>query len=115
MSDLSTISVQNHNAIEQWRDCLERGELPISAGARVNPQLRARRHALSDLMCNLQLRDEQHALLDGNHEDPALRQLREDGLVEVDGDYLKMTEAGRYTLHQVWGDASPSFRWKNLV
>lgn len=115
MTDLSTICVQNHADINLWRESLERGELPMSAAARLSPKVRARRHALSDLMCNLHLTDDQHALLDGDREYTALQTLRDDGLIEVDGDRLTMTEVGRYTLHQVWGDSSPTHRWRTIV
>jgi oxygen-independent coproporphyrinogen-3 oxidase len=114
-SDLSTICVQNHNGIEQWRDSLERGALPVSAGARVSPALRARRHALSDLLCNLHLDDQQKALFGGAEMDPVLQALREDGLLDINGSQLTMTEAGRYTLHHLFGDASPVYRWRDVV
>ncbi|EAQ96266.1 radical SAM protein [Congregibacter litoralis] len=115
MTDLSSICVQNHADIEQWRESLERGELPMSAAARLSPNLRARRHALSDLMCNLHLDDDQHTLLDPKQEYPALQALKEDGLVEIEGDKLTMTEAGRFTLHQAWGDSSPVYRWRSFA
>jgi oxygen-independent coproporphyrinogen-3 oxidase len=114
-SDISTICVQNHHGIEQWRESLERGELPVSAGARMSPGARARRHALSDLMCNLQLDDQQHALYNGDQVDPALLALKEGGLVEINGSRLVMTEAGRYAMHHICGDASPTYRWRDVV
>ncbi|MFK8042018.1 radical SAM protein [Congregibacter sp.] len=115
MTDISSICVQNHADIAQWRESLERGELPMSAAARLSPNVRARRQALSDLMCNLHLTDDKHALLDGSQDYPALKALKEDGLVEIDGDRLTMTEAGRYTLHQACGDSSPMYRWRAIA
>lgn len=114
MTDLSSICVQNHADVGLWRECLERGELPMSAAARLSPNVRARRHALSDLMCNLHLTDDQNTLLNAEEEVPALQILREDGLLEVEGNKLTMTEAGRYTLHQAWGDSSPTYRWRTI-
>ena len=31
------------------------------------------------------------------------------------GDSVTVTESGRYTLHQLWGDASTSYRWSSLL
>ncbi|WP_439106997.1 radical SAM protein [Congregibacter sp.] len=115
MTDLSSICVQNHANIDQWSESIERGELPMSAAARLSPNVRARRHALSDLMCNLHLNDDQHTLLDPNQEYPAIKALTEEGLIEVEGNRLTMTEAGRYTLHQAWGDSSPVYRWRTIA
>lgn len=115
MTDLSTICVQNHADIGHWRESLERGELPMSAAARLSPNVRAQRHALSDLMCNLSLKDEQHALVGSEKEFQALQALRSEGLIEVQGDEVKMTEVGRYTLHQAWGDSSPTYRWRTIA
>jgi oxygen-independent coproporphyrinogen-3 oxidase len=115
VSDLANMSVQNHADIGTWRDSLENGQLPIFAGSPISPLLRARRHALSDLMCNLRIENADSTLLSDGGEDPALQALREDGLVEIDGSNVSITEAGRYTLHQLWGDASPTYRWSEIA
>lgn len=110
-SDLSQISVRNFNKISDWSDAIKQGRLPVSVGQLITPETHARRVALSDLMCNLELNDRQHALNDAGHEDPMLTALRQDGIVEVNGDKLRVTAEGRYKLHQLWGDASPTYRW----
>jgi oxygen-independent coproporphyrinogen-3 oxidase len=111
VSELSTICVQNHPDIEAWRERLEQGELPVRAGQIMSPAARARRHALSDLMCNLQIDNAEQLTRDGEEGDPALLALRDDGFVEISGNRVSITEAGRYSLHQLWGDSSPSYRW----
>ena len=114
-SDLPTISVRNYPDIEQWRASLERGEFPVGDGQVLSTEARARRHALSDLMCNLKLTGEGHQALGNPEGDPALKLLCDDGLIEMHGDSVTVTESGRYTLHQLWGDASPSYRWGSLL
>ena len=37
-----------------------------------------------------------------------VKRLCDDGLVEIHGDSVTVTESGRYTVLQLWGDASPS-------
>jgi oxygen-independent coproporphyrinogen-3 oxidase len=63
-------------------------------------------------MCNLQ-----HSSIepfDAAH-DPTLRALQEEGFVAIDAGGVSVTETGRYALHQLWGDASPSYRWGSLL
>ncbi|MFK7830894.1 MAG: radical SAM protein [Congregibacter sp.] len=110
-SDLSGISVRNHMQIEPWRDAIGKGELPIGAGQKVTQEARERRRALSDLMCNLKLHGQQYASNDGETTDPTLQALKADGIIEFDGDSVVVTESGRFKLHQVCGDASPTYRW----
>ena len=114
-SDLSTIAVRNHNGIEHWRGCIDRGELPVSRGQALSAHLRAKRHALSDLMCNLKLHDFDEILANDEEGESAIGSLERDGLVEISGRHVQVTEQGRYALHQLWGDASPSYRWNPLA
>ncbi|MEM9314327.1 MAG: hypothetical protein AAGA95_06835, partial [Pseudomonadota bacterium] len=53
--------------------------------------------------------------VDGDDATSPLRALQEDGFVEVGADGIAITETGRYALHQLWGDASPSYRWNSLI
>ncbi|MEM1190189.1 MAG: radical SAM protein [Pseudomonadota bacterium] len=115
-TDLSTICVRNHPSIETWRETLERGELPVSSGMRLTPERRSLRHALSDLMCNLHHGNAApFESVDGDDATSPLHALQEDGFVEVGADGIAITETGRYALHQLWGDASPSYRWNSLI
>jgi oxygen-independent coproporphyrinogen-3 oxidase len=115
-TDLSTISVRNQASIEDWRNALEQGRLPIESGTRLTSVDRERRHALSDLMCNLQHGNpEQFEGIESDDCDTVLGSLARDGYVEVRSSGISITETGRYALHQLWGDASPSYRWGNLL
>ncbi|MEE4276918.1 MAG: radical SAM protein [Halieaceae bacterium] len=115
-TDLSTICARNHMSIDEWRKSLEQGVLPVESGTRLTPAGRERRHALSDLMCNLQ-----HGSpatfepSDGEESATVLGNLAKDGYVEVSSNGIAITETGRYALHQLWGDASPSYRWGSLL
>jgi len=111
-SDLSTICVRNQTSIEHWRSALERGELPVDKGTPLSEEQRERRRALSDLMCNLQHSSTEP--FDVAH-DETLLALQEEGFVEINAGGVSVTETGRYALHQLWGDASPSYRWGSLV
>lgn len=111
VSDLSTITMRNQPTLEEWQRDVENGSLPVATGQLLSPKARARRHALSDLMCNLSLDDTEQSLRIDGEEDPALQALRDEGLLEIHGDRLSVTESGRFALHQSWGDSSPSYRW----
>ena len=111
-SDLSTICVRNQTSIDHWRSALERDELPVDKGTHLSEEQRERRRALSDLMCNLQ-----HSSLEpfDAAQDATLKKLQDEGFVEIDAGGVSVTETGRYALHQLWGDASPSYRWGSLL
>ena len=66
-------------------------------------------------MCNLKLHDAGEILAYGDEGESAIDSLQRDGLVEVSGRHVQVTEHGRYALHQLWGDASPSYRWNPLA
>ena len=121
-SDLETVCTRNAVSIDQWRDTLTDGRLPIEQGVRVTPQSRELRHALSDLICN-----SRHGTTEpratksppvGDRDQPqsVLSALRDDGFVELnDENGVVVTESGRRTLHQLWGDSSPAYRWNGLL
>jgi oxygen-independent coproporphyrinogen-3 oxidase len=113
VSDLSQICVRNHPSVENWRGALEKGSLPVYEGERLSATQRAQRHALSDLMCNLESR-ELPALLD-ERIGKAIQPLVDDGLIEVSKDQVAITENGRFLLHRLWGDSAPVHRWSHLA
>ena len=115
VSDLPTIHARNQLTIEQWQHSLQHGQLPVEHCETMTTDDRRRRNALSDLMCNLRGDGTAFAVNDDGSRDSALQGLCENGLVELDGDRVSVTESGRYALHQLWGDASPSYRWGQPV
>jgi oxygen-independent coproporphyrinogen-3 oxidase len=106
-SDLETLCARNAMSIEQWRDAIERGEFGVDRGTVVDAHARQRRHALSDLMCNLQRKPEapDQPTKSEDNED-LLSTLMEDGLIEYGNEGLAVTDSGRVTLLQLWGRAT---------
>lgn len=112
VSDLSSITIRNHPAIDRWRDALQLGELPVAEGELLSQRDREHRHALSDLMCNLQSNN-LHPLL-GEKPSPAVQSMLDEGLLELDEGLMTVTQHGRFMLHRLWGDSSPAYRWDLL-
>lgn len=116
VTDLSAISVRNHNSIEHWRQAVEAGRLPAREGELLSREQREQRYALSDLMCNLESSSIEP--LFGVEDDDCtqtLRTLVDKGLLELDGSHVSVTEEGRFTLHRIWGDAAAGHRRDFLV
>jgi oxygen-independent coproporphyrinogen-3 oxidase len=110
VSELPGIAVENYSDIGQWSDALWVDRLPIRVGSRLSPSEVEQRRALSDLMCNMELKGCSSQVLDD--EAGPLARLRERGFIAESGaDRLAVTEQGRFALHQYWGDASPVYRW----
>jgi len=113
VSDLSSITVRNHPSVGAWRSSIDEGRLPVFEGERLDEHQRAQRYALSDLMCNLQSTAIEP--LFGNIQTPAMQSLVDEGMLELGNDKVAVTKHGRFTLHRLWGDASPGHRWDYLV
>jgi oxygen-independent coproporphyrinogen-3 oxidase len=110
VSELDSLCVQNHLLIPDWLQAMRAGSLPIRGGIHLSAADRERRNAMTDLMCNMELRD-YAALISADNENCTLNQLHQDGLVDVRADRVSVTDHGRHMLHQLWGDASPIYRW----
>ena len=110
VSELSSLYVQNHLLLPDWHEALQYSSLPIRGGMHLSTADRERRNAMTDLMCNLELRDFA-SLVSNDNENSALHQLHQDGLVDLSAERVAVTDHGRHVLHQLWGDASPLYRW----
>ncbi len=113
ISDLSSLCVQNHLLIPDWRDAMHEGSLPIRGGIRLSNADQDRRRAMNDLMCNMELQD-YTSLMNVDGQGDMLQQLNRDGLVEVSAERVSVTAHGRQVLNQRWGDASPMYRWMGI-
>jgi len=113
VSELSNLSVQNHLLIPEWREALDHGSFPLRGGVSFTSAERERRHAMNDLLCNMELKD-YAALACVGEEDGPLALLQANGLVDIQQQRVVVTPQGRHVLHGMWGDASPGFRWQNL-
>lgn len=109
ISQIGSANVQNQVQLDDWRQSIESGNLPLQSGMLVSESERRRRQAMNDLMCNLELSDYRD-LLETNGETNTLAELARDGLVQITPEKIEVTEYGRFALHQLWGDASPHFR-----
>lgn len=105
ISDLKDLCVQNHLQIAPWQDALASGTFPIRGGVRLSRRDRERREALTQLMCNMELRD-YAALFDADDEAPAAwTGYARDGLLSITAEGVSITDQGRYLLQQLWHGA----------
>lgn len=110
VSELNNLFVQNHLSIPDWQAAMQAGTLPIRGGIRLTDPERERRNAITDLMCNMELRD-YAALMSGDDQHNMLGQLQQEGMVDVSAERVTVTAQGRHMFNQRWGDASPLHRW----
>ena len=93
--------VQNAAAVPQWREKLERGELPVARGVAMTPDDRFRAEIIERLMCDFIVDLADVCARHGRdiHElDEALQMLQPmqaDGVVEVRGTEVEATHSGR--------------------
>ena len=109
ISQIGTANVQNEVQLDDWRQAIQSGRLPLQSGTLVSEAEQRRRQAMNDLICNLELSDYRD-LLETDGDTNTLAELARDGLVQVTSEKIEVTEYGRFALHQLWGDASPHFR-----
>ena len=86
--------VQNQPSLASYKDAVQAGHLPIVKGRSLSEDDRERRDIINDLMCTLRAdlaggRDHYQREL------KCLEPLMDDGLVELQGDRLVVTEEGR--------------------
>ncbi|MEM1403337.1 MAG: coproporphyrinogen III oxidase [Pseudomonadota bacterium] len=104
-TDLPNLSLQNHYSVNAWQTELEQENLPVSAGKRLSGAQRARRNALSDLMCNMRINDADGLVLGSQAGEQSLESLLEFGVISLSGSTLAVTDEGRLALQQIWATA----------
>ena len=93
--------VQNAVPIKDYRAAVSAGRLAIQRGCRLSDDDRLRRTVIENLMCRLKV--DLSGLCAGHDAEPAdfaeeiaaLDDMAADGLVEIDGNEIRVTEAGR--------------------
>ncbi len=93
--------VQNQVSMKAYRDAIEAGALPVARGLALSGDDRLRGAVIERLMCFLEV--DLGAIAQGFEADPrvfagdlaALEEMAADGLVEIDGWRVRVTEAGR--------------------
>ncbi len=111
VTELDDLCVQSHQTVSDWAAAVNHGEFPVSSGLRLSEDDRERRRALNDLLCNMKLRDYSALRRSEGSSPSTLDELERNGMVQVSSEGVSVTAEGRYLLHQVWGDASPLYRW----
>jgi oxygen-independent coproporphyrinogen-3 oxidase len=111
MSAISAVGgayFQNHRLIDDYYRSLERGELPVHRGHRLDLDDQLRREAIRQLACDFRLRIDE---LEGRfgidfarhfrHERARLHGLERDGLVQRTGTAIEVTPRGRLLVRHV--------------
>ena len=100
--------VQNMKALDEYYAALERGQLPVLRGIQLTQDDLARRAVIQALACQFRLSKESIAiryLLDFDRyfapELEDLARLADDGLVEMDDEWITVTPAGRLLVRAV--------------
>lgn len=98
--------VQNLKTLPEWEREVDAGHLPSSRGLRRSDSDEERRRMILDLMCKFRLVFDEH----GGNEDfrrrfaielEELKQLSEDGLIEITEDRLQVTQLGRLMIRNI--------------
>src|SRR5262249_10112983 len=100
-------------ALHEYREHLDRGELPVERGLRRSDDDERRRAIILDLMCRFRLRYADHGGRDRFRSDYAtalaqLEPLQLDGLLALDDDGIHVTAFGRRFVRNV---AMPFAAW----
>jgi oxygen-independent coproporphyrinogen-3 oxidase len=93
--------VQNAAPLADYRRAIEDGRLPTARGLAISEDDRLRREIIERLMCTLEVDPEEvcrgrglgHGVFAAERE--SLTRMVQDGLVELDGTRIRVTEAGR--------------------
>ncbi len=99
---------QNAKTLDDYYGHLDRGELPVLRGIELKPDDLVRRAVIQSLACQFMVSKESIAiahLIDFDRYFAAeladLERLADDGLVEMDGDWIQVTPAGRLLVRAV--------------
>ncbi len=99
---------QNVRTLDEYYDCLDRGELPTLRGIELTSDDLLRRSVIQSLMCQFELSIEaiEEAYLINfksyfKGELASLEKLKQDGLIEWDGEWITVTPRGRIMVRAV--------------
>jgi oxygen-independent coproporphyrinogen-3 oxidase len=99
---------QNHRDLQHYRECLERGSLPIMRGVQLSADDLLRRSVIHALMCNFALSKsalEIAYLIDFDRyfaaELAELRELEDMGLLQCERDWITVTPRGRFVIRGI--------------
>jgi oxygen-independent coproporphyrinogen-3 oxidase len=108
ISDLNNAYFQNEHRLSAWEEAIEAGALATERGYLLTDDDRFRRHLIDALMCYLEVDLEAVARSHGrdvktdlSSERRRFLEMARDGLVDMDGTVVRMTNAGRPFLRNV--------------
>jgi oxygen-independent coproporphyrinogen-3 oxidase len=108
IGDVCDRFIQNDATLEGWSGLVDKQDLPVVKGHKLNDDDKLRRLTILNLMCNLELPFDLTVERFGGRVDELLPEslaqippLVEDGLVEMDDTGLRITEKGRYFVRNV--------------
>ncbi|OKH21298.1 oxygen-independent coproporphyrinogen III oxidase [Hydrococcus rivularis NIES-593] len=112
ISMLQDVYVQNHKRLKRYYQAIDTQELPIERGVTLSRDDIIRRTAIMELMCQFQLspddiEDKYHLGFDLDWKEYFLKErydlrlLEADGLLELRGDLIRVTPAGRLLIRNI--------------
>ncbi|MBO4806454.1 MAG: oxygen-independent coproporphyrinogen III oxidase [Paludibacteraceae bacterium] len=117
ISQLTSCYAQNTKNIKEYIEEVNKGNLPIRRGYRLNSDEKVVKEVIETLMCNYQIVWESVADLLGisvpeiksivHYDDSALRSMAEDGIIQYDDKGIEMTEVGHPFVRNVAASLDP--------
>jgi len=108
ISQTDDVYAQNVKVLSEYRSMIEAGKLPVEHGLRITPEDKLRREAITQIMCDLELDKasfgRQWSIDFDSYFADALEELKDmqaDGLVALEPDKVRVTEAGRVFLRNI--------------
>ena len=108
ISSLRDSYAQNHRSLEEYYNCLDADELPVSKGVKLSTDDLLRREIISQIICNLHLDlkgiEQAFDIVFSDYfaqELIALKPMENDGLIYWQDDKLRVTEQGRVMLRNI--------------
>ena len=106
ISEVAGAFAQNVKQLNQYREHLNAGRLPVERGMRRSADDEKRRAIILDLMCRFVLDFDDHGGAEAFHQEyaeaiEALAPLAQDGLIEIDGQGIRVTAIGRLFVRNV--------------
>lgn len=100
VSDIDGVLVQNAENLSDWSKLISSERFPIAHSHCLDSVQRARREAMIQIICNLEI-DKETAKTGLPREIERLHHYQEQGLINIDGDTIRLTTRGRYYLHSL--------------
>ena len=108
ISSIGPTYAQNHKELDQYQACLDAGTLPVLRGIECSADDLLRRAVIQSLACHFRVSKESvsiaHLIDFDKYFAPEMKQLaelRKDGLVEIDDEWISVTPAGRLLVRAV--------------